>query len=367
MPDVSHIGSTPLNQYATRPDVAVAELAAKQHGVVAHRQLIELGLSKATIANRVVNRRLIGMHRGVYAVGHRALSPNGFRMAAVLACGPGAVLSHRTAAGVWGLRPDHRTRWEVTVPRSAGRNLASFDAHQHRLDPRDRTELDAIPITTVARTLLDLAEVVPRDQVDRALEQAIRLDLYDGRALDDVVARSPGRRGLKSLRAAITQLRPDRAATRSELERVALELIDRHRLPRPEVNARLAGYEVDLLWRARRVVVELDGHAFHSSPDAFERDRRRDAHLQSLGFRTLRFTWRQLDGESGVVAERLAAVLAAGGGAATVLTWAPERAGGDPAERGARDGTDRAGRDLEPRIRQDCEPWPRPPPRSSPP
>jgi very-short-patch-repair endonuclease len=310
MPDVSRFPSTPLTESATRLDMAVAELAERQFGVVARRQLAALGMSSATLANRVADRRLIRLHRAVYAVGHRALSANGHRMAAVLACGPGAVLSHRTAAGVWGLRPDHRSRYEVTVPRGGGRRQSAFDAHQCRLDPRDHTELDAVPITTVARTLLDLAEVVPREHVDRALEQAIRLGLFDGRALDDVIERSAGRRGLKPLGQALAALRPERARTRSELERLALEVIERQRLPGPELNAQLAGYEVDLLWRDAGVVAELDGHAFHSSPRAFERDRARDTELQALGYRVLRFTWRQLTRESAWVADRLAAVLA---------------------------------------------------------
>jgi putative AbiEi antitoxin of type IV toxin-antitoxin system/uncharacterized protein DUF559 len=317
MPEPSHIGSGPRNLDATPLAVEVAELAAGQHGVVATRQLRALGMGKATVSRWVADRRLIPMHRGVHAVGHRSLTVDGHRMAAVLACGPGAVLSHRAAAAVWGLRPDNRTRWDVTVARGGGRHQATFDAHQCRLDPRDRTERSGIPVTTPARTLLDLAEVVPRDHLDRALENAIRLRLHDLHALDDVLARHQGRRGRGPLQRALEEIRPERANTRSELERLALELVDRHALPRPEVNGDAEGHEIDLLWRAERVAVELDSREFHLTPQAFERDRHRDAHLQALGYRTLRFTHRQLTRESGTVTRHLSAVLEASREAAT--------------------------------------------------
>jgi very-short-patch-repair endonuclease len=197
------------------------------------------------------------------------------------------------------------------VRRGSGRRSILLDAHQCRLDPRDVTELNTIPITTPARTLLDLAEVVPRDHLDRALERAIQLELYDGFAIASVLERGNGRRGLKPLKAALAALDPDAGRTRSELERRMLALVSRHSIPKPSVNAPLAGYEVDLLWHQQRVVVELDSHEFHGTPQAFERDRRRDARLSALGYRVLRFTWSQVTEDQAFVARSLHATLQA--------------------------------------------------------
>jgi very-short-patch-repair endonuclease len=250
------------------------------------------------------------MYRGVYAVGHRALVPNGFWLAAVLACGPGAVLSHRSAAAAWGLRATSRANVDVTTMTGAGRRRRGIDAHQAALAKPDVTTLNGLPITTPARTLLDLAEVVPREQLGRALEQAIGLQHYDERAVAAVLERAAGRRGCRPLRQVLEALRPEHLRVRSELERRALDLIERHDLPTPEVNQQLHGYEVDLLWPTQRLIVELDGYRTHAGPASFEADRRRDDHLQVHGYRVLRFTWQHITTDPAWVVQTLEALLA---------------------------------------------------------
>ncbi len=285
----------------------MAQAAARQHGVVTRAQILAAGLDTSSIARRVSDGRLHRLHRGVYAVGHRALTANGHRLAAVLAPGPGAVLSHRSAADAWGLRRDHRSRFEVITPRGGGRGLTAVDAHRVVLASEDRTTQDAVPMTTVARTVVDLAAVVRGDQLLGALERAEELRVLDLRAIEAAIRRAPRQRGIAKLRSALDALRPERSFTRSELERRALALADRYGLRRPAANALVCGHEVDLLWREQGVIVELDGFAFHRTRAAFERDRRRDAELTAHGYRVLRFTWRQLEREP----ERVAAILAA--------------------------------------------------------
>lgn len=305
-----------------RLDEAIAELAARQYGVVARAQLREAGLSDAAIGRRVARGHLQRLHRGVYAVGHRALRLEARWLAAVLAGGPGAVLSHRSAAAAWGLLSERRgpagwdpgrrdrERVDVTVRSSRANRQASFAAHECRLDPADVTRRGPISLTTIPRTLLDYAEQAPGEDLLRAMENALRLRRLHRPDVEAAMARAPGRRGLKPLRAALDALDPDLARTRSELERRAIALVRRHGLPRPEVNARLHGFEVDLLWRERRVVVELDGRAFHAVAGAFDRDRRRDAELESAGYRVVRFGWRHILHEPAWVAGRLADLLA---------------------------------------------------------
>jgi hypothetical protein len=177
------------------------------------------------------------------------------------------------------------------------------------LDPRDCTEEEGIPVTTVARTLLDLAEVVPLRQLHRAYEAAERLRILDVRAVTDVVQRSPGRHGLRPLGALIEGSRLPEPAAHSELEAHFLDLCHEAGLPRPTVNALVAGFEVDALWPAERLVVELDGHEFHRTRAAFERDRARDTALQLAGYRVIRLTYARLIAEPGAVAGAIRALL----------------------------------------------------------
>jgi len=294
-------------------DGMVAALAQMQHGVVAHRQLIELGLGPDAVQHRVDRARLHRVHIGAYAVGHRLLSGHGRWMAAVLSCGPAAMLSYRCAAALWCLLPTNSRRLDVTVPGGSRRGPAGVAVHRaRRLDPEDRGEHDGIPVTSVARTLLDLAGVVDRRRLQSALEAAERLRLFDLAALDRTIKRGRTRPGARMLREALGEYR-DPPFTRSELERRFLGLCRAAGLPAPSVNTWVAGGEADMAWPDQRVVVELDSHTFHATGAAFERDRRRDAALQLAGYTALRVTDRRLAREPDVVMRDVATALAAGG------------------------------------------------------
>jgi very-short-patch-repair endonuclease len=272
-------------------DRKIAALAKRQHGVIAHRQLVALGLGRGAIEHRISIGRLHRIHRGVYAVGHSSLSRKGIWMAAVLASGPGATLSHRSAAALWGLRRDW-WKTDVTV-RSDRRSRRFITVHRTRLDPAEITVVDGIPVTTVARTLFDLASVLDRDQVIRAIEESERRQLFDLRAVEAVLARAGRRAGTAALRAALAGYR-DPAPIRSDLERDFLALVRDTELPEPRINVLVEGFEVDAFWPRSKLVVELDGRGFHSSPRAFEADRARDAALQRAGYRVIRITHRRL-------------------------------------------------------------------------
>lgn len=290
----------------------IAALAARQHGVVARRQLLKLGLGAGAIDHRLAEGGLHRVHAGVYAVGHMALAPRGRLMAAVLACGEGAVLSHRCAAAHWELRASAQRAVDVTVVGEGRRSRPGIVVHRaRRLHPDDRALRLGIPVTAVARTLLDLAEVLPRDQVQRAFEEAERLRLLDLRAIESLCRRSHGRRGLRPLLALLAHAR-SAPATRSELERRFLQLCRDAALPLPAVNVLVEGFEVDALWRTQKLIVELDSHAFHRNQAAFERDRVRDAALQLAGYRVVRITSRRLDTAPSVVVQTITALLGQG-------------------------------------------------------
>ena len=233
--------------------------------------------------------------RGVYAFGHRELRLEGRLLAAVFACGPGAVLSHRSVADQWGILATSRAAIDVTVATRGGRpRRPGIDLHcVRRLDERDITSLNGIPATTVARTLVDLCAVVPPRMIERALEQSYVLRLVEPGAIEDALERATGRR-TAPLRRLLAVERRAPTLTRSELEEAFLALCRRGGLPDPEVNVHLHGYEVDFLWRAQRRVVEVDGYAFHSMRGAFERDRRKDVDLELAGFPVTRFTHDQV-------------------------------------------------------------------------
>jgi predicted transcriptional regulator of viral defense system len=270
-------------------DHEVAKLAARQHGVVERGQLAALGLGRGAIAHRIAAGRLHRIHRGVYAVGHPILTANGHRMAAVLACGPGAALSHASAAALWELRATRATRIDVTVRGAGGRGKRSR-LRVHRvpsLRDDEVTEKDAIRVTTPARTLLDLACSLPRRAMERALDQAEISELFDLRELHAAVDRHRGERGAAALNAALTHHRAGTTATKSHLEELMLAICADHGLPRPAVNAWVEGLEVDFLFAAEKLVVEADSYRYHHTKRAFERDRERDAILARAGYRTL--------------------------------------------------------------------------------
>ena len=217
-------------------------------------------------------------------------------MAAVLSIGEGALLSHYPAAVLWGLRPPPARAIHVTV---SGRNaLGPKSVHLHRikhLHPGDARSRHRIPTTSPARTLLDLAAHAPQRDLDRAVNEARVTKLVSDTSLNEQFSRYPHHRGKAALRQA---LRIEPAFTRREAERRLLELIRQARLPPPQTNQHVNGYEVDFLWRDQRLIVEVDSYAFHSSRAAFERDRLRDAYLQAAGYRILRITWRQIADET---------------------------------------------------------------------
>ena len=262
---------------------------------MAHRQLVSLGLTSKAIHVGVRAGRLYPLYRGVYAVGHRAVGVAGRRWAAVLAVGDGAVISHATAAGAYDVRRSRGSVIHVTLPGRAGRKRRpGIRVHRPELLlPDEVTTLDGLPITTPARTLLDLAASGLRGRpLEAAVDAAERRRLLDFADLHELLARYPRRPGTPSLKAVLARYRP--GDTRSELEEIVVELCDAHGLPRPVENCVIEGKVRDFYWPGRRLVVEADSYSFHRSPSALDDDRERDVELTLAGYRTLRFTWEQV-------------------------------------------------------------------------
>jgi very-short-patch-repair endonuclease len=264
-------------------DAEIARIAAGQHGVIAVRQLRSVGAEKHHLTKRARTGRLHRVHQGVYAVGHAGLSQEGRWMAAVLACRDGAVLSHASAAALWGLLNPADGPVHISVPVVSGRRQRS-GIRLHRvttLAPSDLTRRSWIPVTTPSRTLLDLQ----RGSFDRfLLRRAIREAQHRKYKLDP-------------------RLRADR--TRSDLERDFLVFCRRHRIPRPEVNLRVGKLTVDFVWPGRRLAVETDSYQHHQGSVSFEDDHARDLKLRRRGITVLRYTGRQLEDEAGLVAEEV--------------------------------------------------------------
>jgi hypothetical protein len=252
--------------------------------VVSHRQLYALGFDKVVIRRRTLAGRLHRLHRGVYAVGHTVVNLHGRWLAAVMACGDGALLSYRNAAALWGIRPTAAARIDITVPRTSGvRSNTAIVVHRPKRAV-DRTVHEGIPVTTPGQTLADLATALPRRALEKAAEmaEALRSDLAVPRG-------NPGAARLEAASAHDLG-----RTTRRPLEDAFLELCGAHDIPRPLVNTFVEGYEVDFCWPEERLIVETDGHAHHGTRPAFERDRTRDARLTALGWRVMRFTERQV-------------------------------------------------------------------------
>jgi very-short-patch-repair endonuclease len=270
-------------------DATIARIAGRQHGIVTAKQLAAAGLGRAAISERTKSGRLHRQHRGVYAVGHGAPSWHARWMAAVLACGDEAVLSHHSAAALWELLKPIDGPIHVSVPTTDGRT-GQRGIHLHRCQAlrepssspsylpsrggrggRLTTYRHRIPVTSIHRTIEDLDGCVPSHLVRRAIRQAE----HKGLRLDGVES--------------------DR--TRSDLESAFLALYGRHRIPRPETNVKLGRWEVDFLWRSRRLVVEVDSWTYHRGSVAFEDDHARDLDLRRLGFTALRYSDKQLEEE----------------------------------------------------------------------
>lgn len=289
---------------------ALAELADGQHAVVSIRQLRgPLGYSDAAVDRMARSGHLHRIHRGVYAVGRPSLSRHGRCLAAVLACGPKALLSHRSAAWLWGISPYEGSRIEVTSP-TPRRPRPPIALHCARtLTAADRGLHEGIPVTSVARALLDYAAMVQPYRLEKGIERAEELELFDLRALDELLARTVGHPGHGRLRKALELYRPA-PFTRSGLELRFLILVERAGLPKPVTGFNELGYELDVYWPHERLVVELDVYETHGSPAAFERDRLRQEDLLLAGIRMTRVTGPRLKREPRVVVERVRRLLA---------------------------------------------------------
>ena len=293
-----------------RVEDVIMALAARQHGVVTRAQLLRAGVAPDVLDRRAKRRQLRRVHQGVYLVGP-IVALRAREMAAVLASGAGAVLSHWSAAQCWPLVPAcEQPGMHVLV--AGHRPAARRGINVHlvgALSANEITTHDHIPITTPARTLLDLAGCVEVRELERALAEAFALRLTSAAELGVLLGRHTRRPGARRLQ---IMLQPDArpALTRSQAEEEFLMLIRKADMPDPESNVRLEGYEVDFYWRAERLVVEIDGRAFHSSDRTFESDRRRDAALLAAGLRVMRVTWRQIVKEREALLARLIRALA---------------------------------------------------------
>jgi very-short-patch-repair endonuclease len=280
----------------------MAVLAGRQHEVVARWQLFVLGFSRHEIRHLVRQGALHRIFPGVFTVGSPQLTREGRWMAAVLACGEDAVLSHRSAIALWGLRPPTNGATDVTDPTRSHRNQRGVRVHHTRsLDPRDRTMKHGIPVTSVHRAILDFAETASAQHVRLAIEMADRKELYDGYAMDELLARSPGRKGTKPLKAILNAMRGQTTPlTRSQLENRLLAGMRDADICEPQADVLIEGELVDFVWVEQRLVLEVDSYLWHNTRKDFESNRRRDTRLQLAGFRVIRATeqriWHELDG-----------------------------------------------------------------------
>jgi very-short-patch-repair endonuclease/predicted transcriptional regulator of viral defense system len=303
-------------------DACVDEIAAAQHGLVTRRQLLAAGLTARMIFRRAAHGRLVRVHRGVYRVGP-VVSPYAREMAAVLACGEGTALSGWSASALWQLPPpppvlgrERDARVCVTaVGRDCGRQAGIQLRRVCVLDASEVTCRHGIPVTTAARTLLDIAADLSRAGLVRELERAVghaqRERLVTAAEMEALLARHPNRRGTALLRMVTGR---DNAVTESQAEDRMLALILGARLPAPRVNVDVAGHRVDFHWPAQRLVVEVDGFLYHAQRDRFENDRSRDLDLAAVGMNVIRVTWRQLTNEGNAVVAQIALALGRAGG-----------------------------------------------------
>jgi very-short-patch-repair endonuclease len=296
------------NSAITGPDIAIARIAGEQWAVISWAQLVAAGLSRPGVTRRVQSGRLHRLHRGVYSlVPPAALAPEGRWLAGVLACGPRATLSHRSAAMLWEVLDRDCSFVEVTAPIGGAQHVNGVLLHRSRTI-RDHVVLRrGIPVTTLERTIADLADVVSAARLRRAAQQA-EFERSRVGPVGDPWRHANGRRGATKLRQ-LPLLRARVGMTWSELEHRMLRLCRAAGLPQPESNRTIAGERVDFVWRAERLIVETDGGQAHLTAAAFEEDRRRDVELMLAGWRVARFTWAMVRDEPGGVADRLARLL----------------------------------------------------------
>ena len=294
----------PLGSHS-RPSSSVWTLARRQYGVVSCAQLLECGVSRDGIKHRARKGRLHRVGRGVYAVGRPELSREGRWMAAVLSCGDGAVLSHESAAALWGLESRERV---ITLSIPSPRQLRRKDVKVHRVElrPQDLRKHRGIPVTSPTRTLIDLAGRASQARIERAVNVADRDNLIDPERLRAAIAERPGLRGVPALRGLLD--RRTFVLTDSELERRFLPLAKRAGLPLPETGMLLNGFKVDFYWRELGLVVETDGLRYHRTAAQQHRDRERDQAHTAAGLTPLRFTHAQVAYEPEAVLTTLSAV-----------------------------------------------------------
>jgi len=265
-----------------------------------------MGLSRDAIAHRVATGRLHPVARGVYAVGRPELSREGAWTAAVLSCGPHAVLSQRHAAALWGIQDRPAPPIEITVPLHVRRHRPEVTVFRRSLPLTDWTHQRGIRVTTVQRTLLDLAQILSRRELEAAINAADKHDLIDPERLRQALGAYRGRRGVANLRTVLD--RRTFVLTDSELERLFLPLTRRCGLPHPETGRRVNGFKVDFFWPNLGLVVETDGLRYHRTPAQQARDRLRDQAHAAAGLTPLRFTYEQVRYEPRYVQSTLAAV-----------------------------------------------------------
>jgi predicted transcriptional regulator of viral defense system len=314
--EAPHVGQPGVDFRVEPPsETAIVALAERQHGLITLPQLQLHGLGKAAVAKRAKDGRLYRVYRGVDTVGRPHLTRHGHWLAAVLACGSKAALSHRSAAALHGIRADNRAKTDVTLAGPSARSRPTIDVHTSlTLEPADITTADGIRCTTMARTLVDLGDVVSRCAVERAVDQAEVLRVFDGKAVHEALARAGPRRGAGILRAVLRSYE-EPTVTRRELEERFLALCRTASLPSPAANAWITlddgiAYKADFLWRTERLIAETDGRDVHTTRKAFEHDRLRDQRLTLAGFTIVRFTWRQVTREPQRIAGALQALLA---------------------------------------------------------
>lgn len=291
----------------------ISGLAGRQHGVVARRQLLQAGITRHQVALRLTDGRLHEVHRGVYLVGHTVPPPHAREQAALLACVPGAVLSHRTAGALWSLLA-YPVAAPVRVTLRRGRTAArpGITTHRATLERRDVRRRHGLPLTSPPRTILDLACELDRDELELVVAEASYRRLATERELRDQLERNPGKRGNASLRR-VLELAGGPQRTRSVAERRMLRLLRDAGVTGYEANARIHGYEVDLLWREHGLAVEIDGYAGHSGRVAFERDRLKIATLKAHGVDVVPVTPRRIrDDPDGTLGRLLRALERAG-------------------------------------------------------
>jgi very-short-patch-repair endonuclease len=292
----------------THDGQGLAELAQRQHGVVSARQLAEFDFPPRTITRWMQDGKLHRIHRGVYAVGHEALSWQGRLQAAVLANEP-AVASHITAAWIWGLLRTRPGTFHLTAPTRRHRK-EKVVVHFACLETDDVTTVDGIPVTSPGRTVLDLAPDKSWRDLGRFLRRLDDDELLDRRRVEALLSRTAGHRGNARLAAALRAFKPETAVVRSDLERRFRDLVLAAGLPRPQTNVVVEGYELDAYWEAEGFAVELDVYATHGSPASFEADREREDALLLAGIELIRVTDVRLDREPRETIARVAAHLA---------------------------------------------------------